>query len=60
VADSKAAGRVAELAHALEVLEEHVEPATRNTINYRVTSLIRNSPPLGPYGRPMSRALWRS
>jgi len=25
---------------------------------YRGTSLIRNSPPLGPYGRPMPRALW--
>ena len=28
---------------------------------YRGTSsLIRNSPPLGPYGRPMPRALWWS
>jgi len=27
---------------------------------YRGTSLIRNSTPLGPYGRPMPRALWRS
>ena len=27
---------------------------------YRGTSLIRNSPPLGPYGRPMPRVLWRS
>ena len=27
---------------------------------YRGTSLIRNSLPLGPYGRPMSEALWWS
>ena len=27
---------------------------------YRGTSLIRNSPPLGPYSRPMPRALWWS
>jgi len=27
---------------------------------YRGTSLIRNSPPLGPYSRTMSRVLWRS
>ena len=25
---------------------------------YRGTSLIRNSPPLGPYGRNKPRALW--
>jgi len=25
---------------------------------YRITSLIRNNPSLGPYDRPMSRALW--
>jgi hypothetical protein len=25
---------------------------------YRGTSLIRNSPPLGPYNRTMPRALW--
>ena len=25
---------------------------------YRGTSLIRNSPPLGPYSRPMPRNLW--
>jgi len=27
---------------------------------YRGTSLIRNSAPLGPYGRYMPRALWWS
>ena len=27
---------------------------------YRSTSLIRNNPPLGPYRRPMPRALWWS
>ena len=27
---------------------------------YRGTSLIRNSPPLGLYSGPTSRALWRS
>jgi len=27
---------------------------------YRGTSLIRNRPTLGPYSRPMSRALWLS
>ena len=27
---------------------------------YRGTSLIRNRNPLGPYRRPMSRALWVS
>ena len=27
---------------------------------YRGTSLIRNHLPLGPYSRPMRRALWRS
>ena len=27
---------------------------------YRGTSLIRNSPPLGPCSRPMPRALWWS
>jgi len=27
---------------------------------YRGTSLIRNSAPLGPYSRTMSRALWSS
>ena len=27
---------------------------------YRGTSLIRNSTPLGPYSRPISRALWWS
>ena len=27
---------------------------------YRGTSLIRNSLPIGPYGRPMSKALWWS
>jgi len=27
---------------------------------YRVTSLIRNSAPLGPYSRTMPRALWWS
>ena len=27
---------------------------------YRATSLIRNSAPLAPYNRTMSRALWRS
>ena len=26
----------------------------------RRASLIRNSPPLGSYGRPMPRALWRA
>ena len=33
--------------------EHHLDP-------YRGTSLIRNSPLLGPYGRPMPRALWGS
>jgi len=28
--------------------------------DYRVTSLIGNSAPLGPYSRNMSRALWWS
>ena len=27
---------------------------------YRGTSLIRNCPPLGPYSRPVPRALWWS
>ena len=27
---------------------------------YRGTSLIRNNPPLGPYGRIVPRALWMS
>ena len=27
---------------------------------YRGTSLKRNRPPLGPYSRPMPRALWWS
>ena len=27
---------------------------------YRVTSLIRNRAPLGPYRRPVPRALWVS
>ena len=27
---------------------------------YRSTSLMRNSLPQGPYGRPMSKALWWS
>jgi len=27
---------------------------------YRGTSLIRNNPPVGPYSRPMPRALWWS
>jgi len=29
-------------------------------IAYRGTSLIRNRLPLGPYGKPMTRALWWS
>ena len=29
-------------------------------VHYRGTLHIRNSPPPGPYGRPMPRALWRS
>ena len=29
-------------------------------VNYRVTSLIRNSLTLGPYSRTMPRALWQS
>ena len=29
-------------------------------MDYRGTSLIRNSPFLGPYSRLMPRALWRS
>ena len=36
---------------------KHVTPSDNV---YRGTSLIRNNPPLGPYGRPMPRALWRS
>ena len=29
-------------------------------VDDRGTSLIRNNPPLGPYRRPMPRALWWS
>ena len=32
----------------------------RLSSDYRGTSLTRNSPPLGPYGRLVPRALWRS
>ena len=32
----------------------------REKAAYRGTSLIRNSPPLGPYSRYMPRALWWS
>ena len=32
----------------------------RSTGGYGGTSLIRNSPPLGPYSRTKSRALWWS
>ena len=35
-----------------------VLPACR--LQYRGTSLIRNCPSLGPYGRPLPRALWWS
>jgi len=31
-----------------------------STPDYRGTSLIRNSAPLGPYNRTIPRALWRS
>ena len=34
--------------------------ALHGTSTYRGTSLIRNCPPLGPYSRPMPRALRRS
>jgi len=30
----------------------------RNRARYRGTSLIRNNPLMGPYSRPMPRALW--
>ena len=38
-----------------------LELVTWRTDNpHRGTSLMRNSPPLGPYSRTMSRALWWS
>ena len=37
---------------------EVIAPATVFTTTYRGTSLIRNSPFVGPYSRTMPRALW--
>ena len=34
------------------------KPSSRGRDRYRGTLLIRNRPPLGPYGRTMPRALW--
>ena len=36
----------------------HPSPFTLQPTPYRGTSLIRNSAPIGPYGRTMHRALW--
>ena len=35
-------------------------PSNHWKVLYRGISLIRNSPPLGPYSRPMLRTLWWS
>ena len=35
-------------------------PSLESRRPYRGTSLIRNSPPLGPHSRTMPRLLWRS
>jgi hypothetical protein len=32
----------------------------RKPLRYRGSSLIRNTPPVGPYSSPMPRELWRS
>ena len=40
------------------MLERCPTPTTPAAAAYRGTSLIRKRHPLGPYGRPMPRALW--